>query len=247
MKKTAANLKKAVVIFYGATLLLIAVIIGVTGCGDDSSGYNPNIDPNNFVDTIDNTYFTMTPGTTFNYEGETEDGTETIVVYVTSETREVMGVTCVVVWDRVYLDGELIENTYDWFAQDNVGNVWYFGEDSEELEEGEVVSTEGSWEAGVDGALPGIVMPADPIVGQSYRQEYYAGIAEDMGQILALNETVTVPYGTFDDCLQTKDWTPLEPGVIENKYYSAAVGWVVMEEVVLGGDEVVELISVTTE
>ena len=147
--------------------------------------------------------------------------------------------------DRVYLDGELTEETFDWFAQDSEGNVWYFGEDSAEYEDGELVSTEGSWEAGVDGAQPGIIMKADPRVGDSYRQEYYEGEAEDMGAVVALEQSVTVPYGDFDDCLQILDWNPLEPDSNEYKYYSSEIGLVLeMQE---DGSEPLELINITTE
>ena len=125
---------------------------------------------------------------------------------------------------REYVDGELIEDTDDWYAQDKEGNMWYFGEDSREIEDGEVVSTAGSWEAGVDGALPGLIMLANPIPGIWYRQEYYAGEAEDVGQVLSLYESVSVTYGQFNNCLQTAEWSLLEPGIVENKFYAAGVG-----------------------
>lgn len=205
----------------------------------------PEIDPEDFSSTVDNPYFPLTPGTTYNYEGETEEGTETVEVYVTSDTKEVMGVTCVVVRDRDYLDGELVEETYDWYAQDSDGNVWYFGEDSSEYEEGEVVSTEGSWEAGVDGAQPGIIMKADPRVGDTYRQEYYEGEAEDMGAVVSLEESVSVEYGDFEDCLQTLDWNSLEEDSEEYKYYAEDVGLIL--ETDEEGEDAIELISVTTE
>ncbi len=208
--------------------------------------YAPEIDPENFVTEIDNKYMPLKPGTTLIYEGETEEGTERIEVEVTDKIKEVMGVTCVVVSDKVFLEGELIEDTLDWFAQDKDGNVWYFGEDSKELEEGKVVSTEGSWEAGVDEAQPGIVMKADPKVGDKYRQEYYEGEAEDMGEVLSLNESETVPYGSYDNLLKTKDWTPLEPEVEENKYYAEGIGFV-LEVMVKGGSERIELIEIKTE
>ena len=212
---------------------------------DTTVDTSPDINPSNFVSTIDNPYLPFTPGTTFTYEGETEDGTETIELFVSHDTREILGVTCTVVEDRVYLDGELTEETFDWFAQDSEGNVWYFGEDSAEYEDGELVSTEGSWEAGVDGAQPGIIMKADPRVGDSYRQEYYEGEAEDMGAVVALEQSVTVPYGDFDDCLQILDWNPLEPDSNEYKYYSSEIGLVLeMQE---DGSEPLELINITTE
>jgi hypothetical protein len=207
--------------------------------------YIVNIDPDNFVEVVDNPYFPLTPGMTFIYEGETEDGTVRVEDYITRETKQVMGVICVVVRNREWEDGDLVEETFDWYAQDAEGNVWYFGEDSKEYDDGDV-STTGSWEAGVDGALPGIIMKAKPQVGDSYRQEYYAGEAEDMGEVLSLAESASVIAGDFDDCLLTKDWTPLEPGVSEHKYYAPGVG-LVLEVMVEGGSERVELVEITTE
>jgi hypothetical protein len=195
---------------------------------------------------VDNPYFPLTPGTTRVYEGETEDGLERIEVVVTHDTREILHISCIVVRDTVSLDGELVEDTFDWYAQDNDGNVWYMGEDSKEYEDGEVVSTAGSWEAGVDGAQPGIIMQANPQVGAAYRQEYYAGEAEDMAEVLSLTETASVPYGSFDALLMTKEWTPLEPGVAEQKYYAAGTG-LVLEVMVEGGTGRVELIDLTTD
>ena len=206
--------------------------------------YDPEIVPANFVPAIDNRFLPFVPGTTWTYEGETEDGTETIVLEATSETRVILGVTCTVVRDRAYLDGELIEDTRDWFAQDVLGNVWYFGERSYEIEDGEVVSIEGSWEAGVDGARPGIVMPAAPEVGQVFRQEFLLGEAEDMGEMLSLDAAVTVPYGSFTGCRQTRDFSPLSPGSVEHKFYAAGVGLVLERHPVSGSR--VELISMTS-
>jgi hypothetical protein len=137
-----------------------------------------------------------------------------------------MGVECVVVLDKAWEDGKLIERTFDWHAQDKEGNVWYFGEDTKEYENGKFVTSKGSWEAGVDGAKPGIIMQAHPKVGQSYRQEYYPGEAMDMAKVLSLNESVAVPYGSFDHALETEEWTPLEPGYTEHKYYAPEVGFV---------------------
>ena len=178
----------------------------------------------NFVSVITNRYNPMIPGTIFHYRSQTRDGVETSEFRITRNTKKILGVTATVVHDRVFLDGELTEDTFDWFAQDAQGNVWYLGEDSKEIDHGQVVSTEGSWEAGVDGAQAGIILPADPQVGQAYRQEYYAGQAEDEAEILSLNEHVEVPFGTFDDVLQTRDFTPLEPDVEEHKFYARGVG-----------------------
>ena len=199
-------------------------LVLMTGCTSSSSqenkAYNPHIDPAEFTTTIDNEYFPMKPGTTFLYQGKGERDQMT----VTSETKKVMGVECVVVDDRAWEGANLIEKTYDWFAQDKKGNVWYFGEDTKEYENGKVVSTKGSWEAGVDGAKPGIIMQADPKVGQTYHQEYYPGEAMDMAKVISLNESVTVTYGSFDRVLETKEWTPLQPVFYEKKYYVRGVG-----------------------
>jgi len=209
--------------------------------------YRKEIDPADFVDRVDNRYFPLTPGTTFVYEGETEDGEAVrIEDYVTHETKQILGVTCVVVRNRVIENGDLVEETFDWYAQDKDGNVWYFGEDAKEYEAGVVVSTEGSWEAGVDGAMPGIIMEANPQVGDFYRQEYYKGEAEDMAEVLSLTESASVIYGSFDNLLMTREWTPLEPGVVEHDYYAPGVG-LILEVMVEGGSERVELVEITTE
>lgn len=208
--------------------------------------YNPTIDPADFVAEIDNAYFPLKPGTTFIYQGDTEEGTERNEMVVTKDTKAVLSVTNIEVWDRVWLEDELIEETYAWYAQDKEGNVWYFGEDSKEYEDGVVVSTTGSWEAGVDGAKPGIIMWANPQVGNSYRQEYYKGEAEDMAEVLSLNEAVSVSYGSFEDCLKTREWTPLEPDIVAHKYYAPGIGFL-MEIVVGGGSEQVELIDIRTD
>jgi len=208
--------------------------------------YRKEIDPADFVDRVDNRYFPLTPGTTFVYEGETEDGTVRVEDYVTHETKQVLGVTCVVVRNRVIENGDLVEETFDWYAQDKDGNVWYFGEDAKEYEAGVVVSTKGSWEAGVDGAMPGIIMEANPQVGDLYRQEYYKGEAEDMAEVLSLTEPASIIYGSFDNLLMTREWALLEPGVVEHKYYAPGVG-LILEVMVEGGSERVELVEITTE
>ena len=204
---------------------------------------------------IDNIYMPLITGTTFYYEAETEDGLEENTVEVTSDTKVILGVTTVVVRDMAFLDGVLIEDTEDWFAQDVDGNVWYFGEDTESYtydEDGNLIdtSTEGSWEAGADvagigeDAEAGIVMLANPKNGLSYMQEYYKDEAEDMAAILRLNATVSIEFGDYDNCLKTKEWTPLERGSIEHKYYAPGVGLVYVEE--LKGKTVrVELVNIT--
>jgi hypothetical protein len=155
-----------------------------------------------------------------------------------------MGVDTIVVHDvATNEDGDVVEDTYDWYAQDSAGNVWYFGEDTTSFDEG-TTSKKGSWEGGVDGALPGIVMQADPKVSSTgYRQEYLAGTAEDMGQVIADSGSITVPYGTFDDIIHTRDWSPVEPDVIEEKIYARSIG-VVHEATVSPADEQDEVVLV---
>ena len=135
-----------------------------------------------------------------------------------------MGIEARVVHDVVTEDGQLKEDTFDWYAQDKAGNLWYLGEDTKEYEDGKVSSTKGSWEAGVDGALAGILLPADPEVGMAYRQEYYEGEAEDRAKVVSVDEHADVPYGSFEGVLKTEDTTPLEPNLVEHKYYARDIG-----------------------
>ena len=208
----------------------------------DGGNYQPDVDPANFVAVVDNSYFPMLVGSRWVYEGEADGAAERVEIVVTDQHKTVMGIAATVVRDSVFVDGELVEDTYDWFAQDRDGNVWYLGEDSQEIARGEVVSTEGSWEAGVDGALPGIVMPAKPAVGAAFRQEYYVGEAEDMFEIIDVGGSVEVPAASFEDVVTTRDWTPLESEVIEEKQYAPGVGKV-REEQIAGGDDVSELVE----
>ncbi len=227
-------------------LIMMSIVIGaiglMTGCKGETS-YNPNIDPDNFVDVIDNKYMPLEIGTAYIYEGTTEDGFEHIEVVVTPDKKDIMGVTCTVVSDQVKIDGVLEEATYDWYAQDKDGNVWYFGEDSKTYENGKVKSTEGSWEAGIDGALPGIVMKSNIKKDDTYRQEYYYKHAEDMAQIIGFEESVKIGANSYTNVLKTKEWTPLESGFTEEKYYAAGVG-MIAEEIILGGQGRIELIDV---
>jgi hypothetical protein len=224
-----------------------AILIVVTLCMDyalsQQEPYAPTIDPANFVAGIDNPYFPLEPGTVFIYEGTTDMGFEHVEVTVTFETKEILGVTCVVVKDIVTVDGALEESTYDWYAQDKDGNVWYFGEDTKKYALDGTVSTEGTFEAGVDGAMPGILMKGEPKVGDRYREEYYVGHAEDEAEILSTGEAVSVPYGAFKDVLMTKNTTQLEPDLLENKYYAKGVGNISGIDVA-GGSGKVELIAI---
>jgi hypothetical protein len=188
------------------------------------SPYDPVINPSNFVTRIDNPYFPLTPGTTFIYEGQTAQGFEHDEFAVTHNTRVILGVTCIEVHDTVTLDGELSEDTLDWFAQDRDGNVWYFGENTHELEDGLITTIDGTFLSGVNGDKPGIVMKAHPAIGDFYRQEFSLDNAEDFAETLSLTETVTVPAGTFHNCLKSQETTPLETDLLEHKFYAPGVG-----------------------
>jgi hypothetical protein len=183
------------------------------------------------------------PGTVFNFKGEEDGAKQEETIAVLSETKELMGVTCVVVHDKVWEEGDLIEDTLDWYAQDADGNVWYFGEDSKSLENGKVTSTEGSWESGKDGAYPGIMMLAHPEVGTAYREEYYEGVAEDGAKVVAIDDKVSVPNGDYTDVVSTENTTPLEPEVVERKWYAKGIG-LIREELIKGGEGVNELVKV---
>ena len=183
------------------------------------------LDPADFVAEIDNSYWPLLPGSTWVYrETDSEGAVQRVEVTVTDRAKTILGIDATVVHDVVTEDGELIEDTFDWYAQDTSGNVWYLGEDTKEFENGKLTTTEGSWEAGVDGAQAGVIVPGDPQVGMTYRQEYYAGEAEDVGEILSLDERAEVPFGSFDNLLMTKDTTPLEPDILEHKFYAEGVG-----------------------
>ena len=233
-------------------LALLALAL-VAGCGSDDSpapaeavpesapplprGSEPvDLSPADFVARIDNPWWPMAPGTRWIYrESDGEGSVQRVAVTVTRRTKTIEGIAATVVHDVVSDEGELVEDTYDWYAQDSRGNVWYLGEDTKEYENGKVVSTAGSWEHGVDGALAGVILPAHPKVGLEYRQEYYEGEAEDAGEILSLDERARVPFGSFDDVLMTKDTTPLEPDVLEHKFYARGIGPVLVLSVSGGG------------
>jgi len=199
-----------------------------------------------FVAVVDNPFYPLIPGTIFEYRSETDAGIETNTVEVTHDAKTILGIAATVVHDQVFLDGELTEDTFDWFAQDRQGNVWYLGEHSCEVVDGECVSTEGSWEAGVDGAEAGIIMWANPGAheGKAYRQEFLEGVAEDEAKVLNLDADVAVPFGEFSGCLETMDFSSLEPGVREHKFYSPGTG-LLLEMQPRGGQIKNELVSIT--
>jgi hypothetical protein len=191
-----------------------------------SAATSPRFDPHHFVRVVDNRFFPLRPGTRFIYKGEEDGEAETNVTLVTHDRKNILGISAVVVLDRVFVHGELKEKTFDWYAQDDDGNVWYLGEDTREYEDGKVVSTAGSFEAGKNGAKAGIIMLAHPQVGDTYYQEFARGSAEDQARVVARGFSVSVPYGSFDGCLKTVEFTRLEPGVKEVKLYCPGIGFV---------------------
>jgi hypothetical protein len=209
----------------------------------DEDVYSPVLDPADFVATIDNPYAPFAPGNEWVYEKDGQEGLERVEVEVLEETKTILGIEATVVQDREFQDGVLVEDTQDWLAQDMDGNVWYLGELSLSFEGGVLAGLGGSWEAGVDGAKPGLWMKGAPAVGDFYRQEFLLGEAEDAVEVLSLSEAVSVPEGDFTDCLQTRDFTPLEPDGAEHKFYAAGVGLVL--ELDLESGERLELIERT--
>jgi hypothetical protein len=208
-----------------------------------AENYNPKIDPADFSSNITHPMFTLPAGRSLVYEAKTEDGVERIEIRVRDETRMILGVATIVYNDRVFLDGELHEETSDYLAQDKDGNVWYFGEEVDNYEGGKFKDHHGAWIAGVDGALPGIWIKGKQVVGDEYRQEYYQGEAEDMAKVIAVDETVVVPAGTYNRCTKVLEWTPLEPDKKAHKYYCPEVGAQVLEEE-LADNVRVELVSI---
>jgi hypothetical protein len=212
-----------------------------------SPTYSVDVVPADFTANVTNPWFPLPPGRTLEFRGVQEDGPVRELFTVSDETEKVDGVTCRVVLDRLYVDGVLAETTKDFYAQDRHGNVWYFGEDTAELEEdGSMVTTDGTFHAGVTGALPGIMMTAVPAVGDTHRQEYFPGYAEDFYAVESLATSVTTPYNRFPSgVLRTREWTPLERGVVSNKWYVRGLG-VVREANATGPKEVLALVRVST-
>jgi predicted small lipoprotein YifL len=233
-------------------MAIAAALAALAGCGGSGGTSLPQggepveLDPADFTSEIDNPWMPFRTGSRSVYRETDQEGAEQRVeVTVLDETREVMGIETRIVHDVVTEDGELVEDTYDWYAQDADGNVWYFGEETQEFEDGKPSTTAGSWEAGVDGAQPGILVPAEPEVGMTYRQEYYEGEAEDAAEVLSLDEKVEVPFGSFDGVLMTKEFTPLDPDILEHKFYARNVG-VVLALAISGGSDREELLQHTS-
>jgi hypothetical protein len=207
-----------------------------------SSNYRPAINPAKFSNKINNPWYPLVPGTHYRYLERLGSEVSDVDVTVLPETKTVLGVPCVVVHDVVSKAGKVVEDTYDWYAQDSTGNVWYFGEDTKEYNDKGQVDTAGSWEAGVKGAQPGIMMHANPVPGPAYRTEYFRGEAEDVAQVIEMAASVTVPAGKYAPSLQTKEWSLLEPGS-EKKWYGRGVGFI---RSVNENGEVSELVAMST-
>ena len=216
-----------------------------SGCRLPQGSEHVKLDPASFTTRIDNPWWPMRPGSRWVYrETDPAGATQRIVVTVLAETKRIAnGVTARVVRDVATEDGAPVEKTSDWYAQDRCGNVWYLGEATTEYENGKPVSTKGSFEAGVDGAQAGVILPATPRSGLGYRQEYYAGHAEDRGEVLSLREQVETPYGYFRPgrVLLTRDLNPLRPKALEYKFYARGVG-PVLTVAVSGGSDREELV-----
>jgi hypothetical protein len=226
--------------------LIVALALSLAACGGADSSLprgseSVKLDPKDFTSRIDNPYWPMAPGSRWVYrETDAEGNVSRVEVTVTSKAKRILGIDALVVHDVLTEDGDVKEDTYDWYAQDADGNLWYLGEDTKEFDNGKV-STEGSWEAGVDGAQPGVLVPADPKPGVTFRQEYYKGQAEDSAEVVRLDAKATVPFGAFDHLLQTKEFTPLEPKLVEQKFYARGIGPVLARTVSGGSDREVLL------
>jgi hypothetical protein len=223
-----------------------------TGAGTEPAGQTlpqggepVELDPAEFTNEIDNPFWPMAPGSRWVYRETDAEGTvQRVEVTVTARKKTITGIEALVVHDRVTEDGELVEDTFDWYAQDSAGNIWYLGEDTTEFENGKPKSKEGSWEHGVDGAYAGIIVPANPEPGLAYREEYYKGDAEDMAEVLSVTATAKVPFGAFEDAMQTRNTTPLEPNLVEEKFYVEGIG-VVLALTISGGSDREELVRFT--
>jgi hypothetical protein len=218
-----------------------ALLFAAPGLADELPPYNPVIDPANFAVEITNPYFPLKSGTVYIYEGNRDGAPRHAQMSVTAETKVIMGATCTVVRDVSSTDTEMVEKTVDWYAQDKQGNVWYFGEDTAEYANGKVTSTAGTWMAGVDGALPGIVLPASPKAGDGYRQEYRPGVAEDYAEVVQLNATYEGPTGKYTNVLVTEDTDLLDKAKLEHKYYGPGVGFLGSDGLVNGHRETLQL------
>ena len=206
---------------------------------DPTRPYDPDVEPDDLGPRVSNPFFPLPVGARWVYRAVTPDGVERGVVTVKEGSKDLWGTRARIVRDTARLDGELLEDTFDWFAEDEDGNAWYMGENTTQYEGGEPVGHEGSWKSGVHGALPGVVMLGDPQPGCRYRQEYLAGEAEDWARVVALEQTVTVAAGHFTGCIKTRERSVIDPDLDEIKYFCPGIGLTLVEE----GDQREELIS----
>ncbi|TAL42776.1 MAG: hypothetical protein EPN91_07610 [Salinibacterium sp.] len=234
----------------GIAILVVATALGLTACSASEpvlprGNEKVTLDPAKFSTQIDNPYWPMKPGTRWTFRETDAEGTVfTVVVIVTDKTKTIAnGIKARVVRDTAYQGNEIVEDTFDWYAQDSFGSIWYLGEDTAEFEHGKVVSRAGSFEAGLHGAQAGVLLPGHPQVGQSYREEYQAGEAEDNGEILSLVEQADTPFRHFTDMLLIKDTSAIEPDVVEYKFYARGFGAVLTLDV-SGGSGREELVKV---
>src|SRR5262245_6637288 len=228
---------------YAVAIAATTITFATPASGAQSCPDPPSL-PSSFVTTVDHPYMPLTPGTTLVYKGKLDGVTARDVFTVTHQTKTILGVVTTVVRDQVFTKGKLAEDTLDWFAQDAEGNVWYFGEDTRELDKrGNVTSTQGSWQAGESGNRAGIFLPAAPAVGQIFKAEDAPGVAEDCTEIADLHTSVESKFVSSGDALKTREFSLLEPGVVDNKYYVRGVG-LVREQTIQGGSDVLELVSV---
>jgi hypothetical protein len=245
--------------------IVMAFMVIATACGDDETDapsatdapaatdelatpageYDPQIDPADFTNVITNEYFSLPVGRTLIFEGETDEGLERTEIVIESGTKEILGVETLIYRDRVYVEEVLVEDTRDYLAQDGEGNVWYFGEEVDNYENGVLKDHEGSFIAGEDGAKPGIWIKAEHTVGDSYRQEYYPGEAEDIRNVVAVDQTVETELATYTGCVQFFDWTPLDSQAREHKYNCPEVGALVLTEHLVD-DERAELVEASS-
>ena len=241
-RKTAAGSAAIATALGVVAAIAMALVLVAPASSAPSCPKPPALPPaSEFVGTITNGYLPLKPGTTWTYKGKLDGQSARDVFAATHVTKTILGVVTTVVHDQVFVKGELVEDTFDWFAQDSAGNIWYFGEDTKELESGQVVSTEGSWQAGVNNAKAGIFMPATPTVGQVFKQEDANKVAEDCFEILSLSASVKTPFVTSNQALLTEEFTALEPDVRDHKFYVLSIG-LVRDEAVGGGD-FLELVS----
>lgn len=239
-----------------AKTLVISIMLGA--CSEDQfEGFRPDdsllfdltfdtpayLTQDNFVEVVDNPFFPLEVGSITILEGENEEGQPVRVTEeVLDEKRQVMGIAATVLLVKEWENGELVEETRDWFAQDKQGNVWYLGEAVNDYEGGKLIGHDGAWESGVNNAIAGIQMPAEPQTGMFFRQEWLPEEAEDMAEIISMNETITIPFGTFTNVMKTKEWNPLEKGSEEYKYWVSGVGMLRAEAIGDPGYE--ELVAV---